>query len=61
MGIRCMPRRFGAAHADLAFISHDAVLFKEGIAALDEVPELIVGREPGRGGGATRSASAPRS
>jgi L-fuculose-phosphate aldolase len=38
---------FGAAHADLAFISHDAVLFKEGIAALDEVPELIVGRSQG--------------
>ena len=38
---------FGAAHADLAFISHDAVLFKEGIAALDEVPELIVGSDQG--------------
>ena len=38
---------FGAAHADLAFISHDAVLFKEGIASLDEVPELIVGRDQG--------------
>jgi L-ribulose-5-phosphate 4-epimerase len=38
---------FGAAHADLAFISHDAVLFKEGIASLDEVPELIVGRGQG--------------
>lgn len=38
---------FGAAHADLAFISHDAVLFKEGIAALDEVPELIVGKSQG--------------
>jgi L-fuculose-phosphate aldolase len=38
---------FGAAHAELAFISHDAVLFKEGIAALDEVPELIVGKSQG--------------
>jgi len=38
---------FGAAHADLAFISHDSVLFKEGIAALEEVPELIVGRGQG--------------
>jgi L-fuculose-phosphate aldolase len=38
---------FGAAHADLAFISHDAVLFKEGIAALDEVPEMIVGKNQG--------------
>lgn len=38
---------FGAAHADLAFISHDAVLFKEGVASLDEVPELIVGRDQG--------------
>lgn len=38
---------FGAAHADLAFISHDAVLFKEGVAALDEIPELIVGRSQG--------------
>lgn len=38
---------FGAAHADLAFISHDSVLFKEGIAALDEVPELIVDRGQG--------------
>ena len=38
---------FGAAHADLAFISHDAVLFKEGIAALDEAPELIVGKSQG--------------
>lgn len=39
---------FGAAHADLAFISHDAVLFKEGIASLEEIPELIVGRGQGR-------------
>jgi L-fuculose-phosphate aldolase len=39
---------FGAAHAELAFISHDAVLFKEGIAALDEVPEMIVGRSQGQ-------------
>jgi L-fuculose-phosphate aldolase len=39
---------FGAAHADLAFISHDAILFKEGIAALDEIPELIVGRSQGQ-------------
>jgi L-fuculose-phosphate aldolase len=38
---------FGAAHADLAFLSHDAILFKEGIASLDEVPELIVGRGQG--------------
>jgi L-fuculose-phosphate aldolase len=38
---------FGAAHADLAFISHDAVLFKEGIAALDEVPEMIVEKNQG--------------
>jgi L-fuculose-phosphate aldolase len=39
---------FGAAHAALEFISHDAVLFKEGIAALDEAPELIVGRRQGQ-------------
>jgi L-fuculose-phosphate aldolase len=38
----------GAAHTDLAFISHDAVLFKEGIAALDEVPEMILGRSQGQ-------------
>ena len=34
----------GAAHVDLAFLSHDAVMFQEGLAALDEVPEMIVGR-----------------
>jgi L-fuculose-phosphate aldolase len=34
----------GAAHADLAFLSHDAIMFQEGLATLDEVPELIVGR-----------------
>jgi L-fuculose-phosphate aldolase len=39
---------FGAAHADLEFLSHDAVLFKEGLAALDEVPELILGRSQGQ-------------
>jgi L-fuculose-phosphate aldolase len=39
---------FGAAHAELAFISHDAVLFKEGISALDEVPEMILGRGQGQ-------------
>jgi L-fuculose-phosphate aldolase len=39
---------FGAAHAELAFISHDAVLFKEGIAALNEAPEMIVGRGQGQ-------------
>jgi L-fuculose-phosphate aldolase len=39
---------FGAAHAELAFISHDAVLFREGIAALDEAPEMIVGRGQGQ-------------
>ena len=39
---------FGAAHAELAFISHDAVLFKDGLAALDEVPEMIVGRSQGQ-------------
>jgi len=39
---------FGAAHADLAFLSHDAVLFKEGVAALDEVPEMILGRSQGQ-------------
>ena len=38
----------GAAHADLAFLSHDAVLFKEGLASLEEVPELIVGRSQGQ-------------
>lgn len=38
----------GAAHADFAFLSHDAILFKEGIAALEEVPELIVGRSQGQ-------------
>jgi L-fuculose-phosphate aldolase len=38
----------GAAHADLAFLSHDAILFPEGLAALDEVPELITGRSQGR-------------
>jgi L-fuculose-phosphate aldolase len=38
----------GAAHTDLAFLSHDAILFREGLAALDEVPELIVGRSQGQ-------------
>jgi ribulose-5-phosphate 4-epimerase/fuculose-1-phosphate aldolase len=38
----------GAAHADLAFLSHDAILFQEGLAALDEVPELITGRRQGQ-------------
>ena len=37
----------GAAHADLAFLSHDAILFQEGLATLDEVPELITGRRQG--------------
>jgi ribulose-5-phosphate 4-epimerase/fuculose-1-phosphate aldolase len=39
---------FGAAHAKLEFISHDAVLFREGLAALDEAPEMIVGRGQGQ-------------
>ena len=38
----------GAAHTDLAFLSHDAIMFQEGLAALDEVPELIVGRSQGQ-------------
>jgi L-fuculose-phosphate aldolase len=38
----------GAAHADLAFLSHDAILFKDGMASLDEVPEMIVGRSQGQ-------------
>ncbi len=38
----------GAAHAELAFLSHDAILFAEGVAALDEVPELILGRSQGQ-------------
>jgi L-fuculose-phosphate aldolase len=37
----------GAAHAELAFLSHDAILFPEGLATLDEVPELITGRRQG--------------
>jgi L-fuculose-phosphate aldolase len=39
---------FGAAHADLAFLSHDAILFKEGVPSLDEAPEMIVGRSQGQ-------------
>ena len=38
----------GAAHTDLAVLSHDAIMFQEGLAALDEVPELIVGRSQGQ-------------
>lgn len=38
----------GAAHADLAFLSHDAIMFQEGLAALDEVPELILDRSQGQ-------------
>jgi L-fuculose-phosphate aldolase len=38
----------GAAHADFAFLSHDAILFKEGVASLDEAPEMIVGRRQGQ-------------
>jgi L-fuculose-phosphate aldolase len=38
----------GAAHSELAFLSHDAVMFQEGLAALDEVPELITGRSQGQ-------------
>ena len=38
----------GAAHAELAFLSHDAILFPEGLAALDEVPEMILGRSQGQ-------------
>ena len=38
----------GAAHADFAFLSNDSVLFKEGLASLEEVPELIVGRSEGQ-------------
>ena len=38
----------GAAHVDLAFLSHDAIMFQEGLAALDEVPELILGRSQGQ-------------
>jgi L-fuculose-phosphate aldolase len=38
----------GASHVDLAFLSHDAVMFQEGLATLDEVPELIVGRRQGQ-------------
>lgn len=37
----------GAAHAELAFLSHDAILFQEGLATLDEVPEMITGRSQG--------------
>jgi L-fuculose-phosphate aldolase len=38
----------GAAHADFAFLSHDAILFREGVASLDEAPEMIVGRRQGQ-------------
>jgi L-fuculose-phosphate aldolase len=38
----------GAAHADFSFLSHDAILFKEGVASLDEAPEMIVGRGQGQ-------------
>jgi L-fuculose-phosphate aldolase len=38
----------GAAHADFSFLSHDAILFKEGVASLDEAPEMIVGRSQGQ-------------
>jgi L-fuculose-phosphate aldolase len=39
---------FGAAHADLAFLTHDAILFKDGVASLDEAPEMIVGTSQGQ-------------
>jgi L-fuculose-phosphate aldolase len=38
----------GAAHADLAFLSHDAILFRDGLASLEEVPEMIVGHGQGQ-------------
>jgi L-fuculose-phosphate aldolase len=38
----------GAAHADFAFLSHDAILFNQGVASLEQVPELIVGRGQGQ-------------
>ncbi len=38
----------GAADADFAFLSHDAILFKDGVASLEEAPEMIVGRSQGQ-------------
>jgi L-fuculose-phosphate aldolase len=38
---------FGATGADLEILTHDAVLFTDGVASFDETPELIV--EPAQG------------
>lgn len=38
---------FGCTHAELAMLSHDAVLFKDGLAYFDDTAELIINREQG--------------
>ena len=38
----------GAAHADLACLAHAAIMFQAGLAALAEVPELILARSQGQ-------------
>lgn len=38
----------GATRAKLAYLSHDAILFRDGLAALDEAPELITERRQGQ-------------
>lgn len=39
---------FGACDASLEYLTHDAVLFADGLAFFDETPELIQGADTGR-------------
>lgn len=38
---------FGATDADFAFLTHDSVMFLDGISTYDGVPDLIVNKEQG--------------
>ncbi len=51
----------GATEAPLELLTHDAVLFADGVPAFDGSPELILDADQGARGRARRSARAARS
>ena len=51
---------FGATDAEFAYLTHDSVLFVDGISTYDGVPDLIVDAAPGGAGGRGARRRAPR-
>ena len=51
---------FAATGATLEMLTHDSVLFSEGLAVFEETPEMITEVAEGRRGGRRRSATSAR-